>query len=75
MPVPLHEEHEFRVDPQEIASLITDRTKMIVLNSPHNPCGSALTREDVEAIAQLAIEHDLYVLSDEVYSALGVIRD
>jgi aspartate/methionine/tyrosine aminotransferase len=70
VPVPLHEEHQFRVDPEEVAALITDRTKLIVLNSPHNPCGSALTREDVEAIAELAIRHDLYVLSDEVYWAI-----
>ena len=70
VPVPLHEEHQFRVDPAEIAGLITDRTKLIVLNSPHNPCGSALTKEDVEAIAELAIRHDLYVMSDEVYWAI-----
>jgi aspartate aminotransferase len=70
VPVPLHEEHQFRVDPEEIAALITDRTKLIVLNSPHNPCGSALTRGDVEAIAELAIRHDLYVMSDEVYWAI-----
>jgi aspartate aminotransferase len=70
VPVPLHEEHQFRVDPEEVAALISDRTKLIVLNSPHNPCGSALTKEDVEAIAELAIRHDLYVLSDEVYWAI-----
>lgn len=70
VPAPLHEEHQFRVDPEEVAALITDRTKLIVLNSPHNPCGSALTREDVEAIAELALRHDLYVLSDEVYWAI-----
>jgi aspartate aminotransferase len=70
VPVPLHEENQFRVDPEEVAALITDRTRLIVLNSPHNPCGSALTREEVEAIAELAIRHDLYVLSDEVYWAI-----
>jgi aspartate aminotransferase len=69
VPVPLHEEHEFRVNPEEIAPLVTDRTRLIVLNTPHNPCGSALTREDVEAIAEIAIRNDLYVLSDEVYWA------
>ena len=52
---PLREENEFRLDPDELASLVTDRTKLLVLNSPHNPCGSALTREDVEAIAAIAL--------------------
>jgi aspartate aminotransferase len=70
VPVPLREENEFRMDPGEVASLITDRTRLLVLNSPHNPCGSALTQEDVEALAKLAIEHDFYVLSDEVYWAM-----
>jgi aspartate aminotransferase len=69
VPVPLHENHQFRVDPDEVAALVTDRTRLIILNSPHNPCGSTLTREDVEAIAVIALEHDLYVLSDEVYWA------
>src|SRR5207247_265680 len=67
--VPLREENQFRMDPGEVASLVTDRTKLLVLNSPHNPCGSSLTRDDVEALARIAIEHDLYVLSDEVYWA------
>jgi aspartate aminotransferase len=70
IPVRLREENEFRMDPDEVRSLITDRTRMLILNSPHNPCGSALTREDVEALARIALEHDLYVLSDEVYWAI-----
>jgi aspartate aminotransferase len=70
VPVPLREENQFRMDPQEVASLVTDRTKLLILNSPHNPCGSALTREDVEALADLAMRHDLYVMSDEVYFAI-----
>jgi aspartate/methionine/tyrosine aminotransferase len=69
VPVPLREENEFRMDPVEVASLVTDRTKLLVLNSPHNPCGSTLTKQDVEALAELAIDHDFYVLSDEVYWA------
>jgi aspartate aminotransferase len=69
VPVPLREENDFRMDPEEAASLVTDRTKLLVLNSPHNPCGSALTREDVDALARLALERNLYVLSDEVYWA------
>lgn len=70
IPVPLREENQFRMDPEEVASLVTDRTKLLVLNSPHNPCGSALTREDVEALAAVALERDLLVLSDEVYFAI-----
>jgi aspartate/methionine/tyrosine aminotransferase len=59
------------MDPDEVAALVTDRTKLLILNSPHNPCGSALTRRDVEALAELAIERDLHVLSDEVYWAMS----
>lgn len=69
VPVRLREENEFRMDPDEVASLVTDRTRLLILNSPHNPCGSTLTREDVEALARVAQEHDLYVLSDEMYWA------
>lgn len=70
VPVPLRERNGFTIDPDELASLVTDRTKLLILNSPHNPCGSASTAEQVEAIAKIAIEHDLVVLSDEVYWAL-----
>ena len=70
VPVPLREANGFRVDVAELESLITPRSKLLILNSPHNPCGSALTRSDCEAIAALALEHDLVVLSDEVYWAL-----
>src|SRR5437762_2694925 len=70
VPVPLREENEFRMDPDEVASLVTDRTKLIVLNTPHNPCGSALTRADVEALARVALDHDLVVLSGEVNFAI-----
>jgi aspartate/methionine/tyrosine aminotransferase len=66
----LREENEFRLDPEELKSLITDKTKMIVLNSPHNPTGSVLTKEDLEAIAELAIANDIWVLSDEPYSKM-----
>ncbi len=70
VPVPLREGNEFRVDTDELERLITDRTKLLIINSPHNPCGSALTREDCEAIADIAMRHDLTVLSDEVYWAI-----
>jgi aspartate aminotransferase len=70
VPVPLRESNGFRVDVDELEHLVTDRTRLLILNSPHNPCGSALTREDCEAIADLALRHDLIVLSDEVYWAI-----
>jgi aspartate aminotransferase len=70
VPVPLREENGFRVDPDELASLVTDRTRLVVLNSPHNPCGSALTRSDIEALAAVLAGRDVYVLSDEVYWAI-----
>jgi aspartate aminotransferase len=70
VPIPLRESNGFRMDPEEVAGLVTDRTRLLVLNTPHNPCGSTLTREEVEALAALALQHDLYVLSDEVYWAM-----
>ncbi len=71
VPLPLREENGLRVDPDELARLVTDRTKLLILNSPQNPCGSVLTAEDVEAVAKIAIERDLVVLSDEIYSSLS----
>jgi aspartate aminotransferase len=71
VPLPLREENGFRVDPEELAGLVTERTRLLILNSPQNPCGSVLTRPDVEAIARIAIERDLVVLSDEIYSSLS----
>ena len=70
VPVPLRERNGFRVDTDELERLITDRSKLLIVNSPHNPCGSALTRQDCEAIADIAQRHDLTVLSDEVYWAI-----
>jgi aspartate/methionine/tyrosine aminotransferase len=70
VPVPLREGNGFRIDTAELESLITPRSKLLILNSPHNPCGSALTRDDCAAIAEIAQRHDLVVLSDEVYWAI-----
>lgn len=67
VPLPLREEKDFRFDPEEMRSLVNDRTKLIILNSPANPTGGVLTRKDLEAVAEMAIKHDAYVLSDEVY--------
>jgi aspartate/methionine/tyrosine aminotransferase len=70
--VPLHlrEEKDFRLDPNELADLITDRTRLIVLNSPHNPTGSVLEEQDVRDIATAIGDRDIMVLSDEIYSRL-----
>ena len=70
VPVPLRERNGFRVDTDELERLITKRSKLLIINSPHNPCGSALTRQDCEAIAAIAQRHDLIVLTDEVYWAI-----
>jgi aspartate/methionine/tyrosine aminotransferase len=67
---PLREEREFRMDVEEVASLVSPRTRMIVINSPHNPTGSILTADDIRAIAEIAVEHDLLVLADEIYGRL-----
>jgi len=68
--LPLRQENGFRVDPDELASLVTPRTKLLILSSPENPCGSALSKDDCEAIAEIANREDLVVLSDEVYWAI-----
>jgi aspartate aminotransferase len=70
VPIPLREANGFRVDPSELEDLITERTRLLVLNTPHNPCGSAMTSDDCAAIAEIAQRHDLIVLSDEVYWAI-----
>src|SRR5215207_8534516 len=70
VPMPLREERHFRFDPDEFRSLVTDRTRLIIINSPHNPTGSVLTRDDLEVIADVARERDLMVLSDEIYGRL-----
>jgi aspartate/methionine/tyrosine aminotransferase len=70
VPIPIRMENDFRLDVDELASLITPRTKLIVLNSPANPTGGVLTRDDIERIAELAQRHDLVVLSDEIYARI-----
>ncbi len=63
----LYEEHAWRPDVAEIASKITPKTKAIVITTPHNPTGGVLTKSDIEGIAALAIEKNLWVLADEAY--------
>lgn len=68
--VPLQEKNEFKLTRDELEAAITPRTKMLVLPFPNNPTGSVMTREDLEPIAEAVREHDLFVLSDEIYSEL-----
>jgi aspartate/methionine/tyrosine aminotransferase len=70
VPIPIRESNDFRLDVEELRSLVTDRTRMLIVNSPANPTGGALTRADCEAIAELANERDLVVVSDEIYGRL-----
>lgn len=69
VPVTLHAP-DFQPDPRELAAAFTSRTKMIVVNSPHNPTGSVLTATSLELIASLAIEHDVLVVADDAYEHL-----
>ena len=71
----LKAENEFRLTAQELEDAITDKTKLLVLPFPNNPTGAVMTREDLEAIAEVIIRHDIYVLSDEIYSELTYAGD
>jgi aspartate/methionine/tyrosine aminotransferase len=70
IPVPIRMQNDFRLDVDELASLVTPKTRGLVINSPANPTGGVLTRGDLERIADLAIRHDLWVLDDEIYSRI-----
>ena len=70
VPIPLREEKDFRLDPNELAGLITDRTRLLVLNSPHNPTGGVLSQQDLRDITAAIGDRDIMVLSDEIYSRL-----
>jgi len=70
VPAPLLEEKDFSLDTEHLEQLITPKTKLIILNSPQNPTGGMLTPKDLEQIAAMAVKHDLWVLSDEIYSRM-----
>lgn len=70
IPVPLCEENNFSLDLPALKALINDRTRMIILNSPANPTGGVLQIQDLEFIAKIAIDHQIWVMSDEIYSRL-----
>ena len=73
--IELKEENEFRLTKEELLAAITDKTKILVLPFPNNPTGAIMEKEDLEAIAEVCIEKDIFVLSDEIYSELSYKGD
>ena len=73
--IELKAENEFRLTPEELLEHITDKTKILVLPFPNNPTGAIMEQKDLEAIAKVIIEKDIYVLSDEIYSELTYKED
>ena len=73
--VPLLEENEFRMSPDDIKDRITNKTKLIVVNSPQNPTGSVMTKSELDEVAELAEKYDIFVLSDEIYSKMTYETD
>lgn len=70
IPLRLKEEKKFSFDTQELRSKISGRTRMVIVNSPHNPTGGIIPKQDLHEIAELALKHDFWVLSDEIYSRI-----
>ena len=70
VPLKLAEEKDFSFDIEDLKSLVSDKTKLLIINSPKNPTGGVLSSEDLDAIAELAVKHDFYVMSDEIYSKI-----
>ena len=70
VPINLKAENDFRLTKEELEEAITDKTKILILPFPNNPTGAVMEKKDLEAIAEVIIEHDLYVISDEIYSEL-----
>ena len=71
VPIPLKEENEFRLTAKELEDAITEKTKILVLPFPNNPTGAVMERKDLEALVDVIIRHDLFVLTDEIYSELS----
>lgn len=70
VPIPLREEYNFAFDIDEFKKLVTDKTRLIIINSPHNPTGGILDKETLHEIAKIAMERDIPVLSDEIYDRI-----
>lgn len=71
VPIQLQEKYDFRLQPEELEAAITPRTKVLILSYPNNPTGAIMEQADLEALAEVIIKHDLYVISDEIYSELS----
>lgn len=71
VPIPLKEENEFRLTAKELEDAITDKTKILVLPFPNNPTGAIMERKDLEALVDVIVKYDLFVLTDEIYSELS----
>lgn len=69
--VPLKEENEFRMNPADIESRVTEKTRLIIINSPQNPTGSVMTAEEIKRVYDIAEKYDLYIYSDEIYARLN----
>jgi aspartate/methionine/tyrosine aminotransferase len=70
VPIPLREENRFAFDPDQLESLVTPKTRMVVINSPQNPTGGILPRATIARLCELAVKHDFLVFSDEIYSRM-----
>ena len=68
--IPLKSENEYKLTPEELKKYITNKTKAVFLSYPNNPTGAIMTKEELEAIAPIILENDLYVISDEIYAEL-----
>lgn len=70
VPVETRQEDDFRLKPEQLEKCITEKTKLLILPYPNNPTGAIMTKEDLEAVAEVILKHDLMVISDEIYSEL-----
>lgn len=68
--VPLHEANQFRLNPDDLRRRITSKTRLIIINSPSNPTGAVMTPDEIDEVARIAAEHDIYLLSDEIYARM-----
>ncbi|MBO5509460.1 MAG: aminotransferase class I/II-fold pyridoxal phosphate-dependent enzyme [Lachnospiraceae bacterium] len=73
--LPLKNENQFRLTPEELLSAITDKTKVLILSFPNNPTGAIMSKADLEPIAKICIEKDIFVISDEIYSELTYSKE
>jgi aspartate aminotransferase len=75
VPLKLREEEGFGFSPEQIRSLVNDKTKLVIINSPHNPTGGMISEESLEELALLAVKHDFMVMTDEIYSRIAYDYD